>query len=1732
MKKVNNFRKMGMIIAFIMMCAMILNPIATAQEFSDLRPDYWCYNKIVDFEERGYVTGYDDGEFKPDRTITRAEYVTIVNNFFGYATSAENTTKFLDVSEDDWFAPYVSEAVERGYISGYPDGTFRPYEPIRRQEATVILSKILNIADEDYPVDHEDGLAQYDDGGEVEDWAYKAVHSYSVYNFINGYEDNTIRLFRDVTRAETVQLLNTVEEKVVIDRDNKTNEIKSRPSGHTKRTATPVITVVETNDNNSWYNEMESEDGGVNVKVTTTTTNATITVKVNGEVISTTSFETEGTGVIFNLPEGEYEIVATATRSKYKTSYEAKSNVGVDVTVPKVSGKVGDMGVFLSATDNLSGIDTIQYAWFVKDTEDYKRVSNWAELEDYVELPKEAQNYYIGVKGSDIAGNIIDGGLRDSTIDDNVTDGKTDEPYEIVNEARVIEGTDEEQSPEDEPSITEFAITYYKNDGTDVDYVQKLTADATVLKGAIFSRDQYKLIGWAEIATGNKTYDLGEAVNFTENKDLYAVWQLNEPGDEPVVVEVKGTLTIHYIYEENEAKAAEDYTSSLKYGEEYNVPSPEIVGYAADMAAVSGVIEKDKTEISVKYKANTYTVSYNANGGENAPSNQEKIHGKDLILTSDIPLYTGYTFAGWTTNQDGTGDNYAAEAIYAVNASVTLYAKWVPGTGTKYTVYHYFENVNDTNYTLYKTESDKVGTTDAEITLANEKIAIVGGTYKQGSLTEGGDVATTTTISSDGTTKIYLYYSRNTYTLTLDKNPNVSSVSGEGIYKYGASVSIDATIGSANGYTYSFTDWTSSDSSLVQNQTTKSATMKMPAGDVTLTANASKTAIPYKISYELDEGAVSETNPIVYTVESETITLKNPTKEGYTFVGWTGTGLNSATTTVTIPTGSWGDRKYTASWKVVIATLTVDPNGGIWETYTTSQNYTQNYNTTKNISDPTEPTGYTIEFDTNGGNEIAPITQEIDFKKWILTGKGKLEGKTYTFGSGNATLKAEYDEKSVILPTPKKAGYDFEGWYEDVKLTGNGLSAGEYIPTASIMLYAKWTEKAPDFVVSKESNYPIEGVNAEAGDTITYTIKVTNKGEKSENIVITDNLNGKTLTNVKNISDGGVLENNIITWKLTVDAGKTIKVTFKASIPDEAKTGSVIENTAVISARDSKVFNTNSLENSIEQTVSTNGVQVAEELPNMNVVLVMDLSGSMLMKLKNDNYAEDGEISRIAVAKTAAANFVENLYQKANSNERITFTLVGFNSEEVDEEWSCGMAEHTHSILECGIKNWRCPYGYAHTHKNNCKLLPVKYTGANVITFDSNGKEVRTATRENYDDLIEEIVNNVQAKYDHGTYMDTAMKVVDKEFDELDDEYPNAKNIVILLADGDYEGTRPFNTVDSIKSKKNHNAKFYTIGFGPDASKPKKDAYKTLKKISSNDTVYISNDLESLIGNFNKILDNILTTDNAQSSKGKIEFIMTTSNYYPIVVEYKDPKGVKQEITITDDSELATNHITIVDNKLSWDISGDNYAGCTELKISYNKIDDGGIVTTSLIQELYNTAIKSIELNIQPVVDVEPEVEEELKEDKPVDDSSSDTLTSVQESEDKTKNEEDENISNESTDDSIQVTEIEEAEDEIKVEELEDVVPEQVVEDLAGAEEGIDETKKAEPEQKGDDEGSTEEKTDAEPEEEPVETTNSTQPTENGEEQPNEEQQNEEQQNEEQPNEEQTVTEQSIVSEN
>ena len=108
---------------------------------------------------------------------------------------------------------------------------------------------------------------------------------------------------------------------------------------------------------------------------------------------------------------------------------------------------------------------------------------------------------------------------------------------------------------------------------------------------------------------------------------------------------------------------------------------------------------------------------------------------------------------------------------------------------------------------------------------------------------------------------------------------------------------------------YIFNGWTGSNGDVPQ------IDIVIPKGSIgALTFNANWTFDNYTITYNLNGGTVSEDNPTAYTSTTETFTLNNPTKDGYSFTGWTGTGLSEPTMTVTIEKGTIGNKEYTANW--------------------------------------------------------------------------------------------------------------------------------------------------------------------------------------------------------------------------------------------------------------------------------------------------------------------------------------------------------------------------------------------------------------------------------------------------------------------------------------------------------------------------------------------------------------------------------------------------------------------------------------------------------------------------------------------------------------------------------------------------------------------------------------------------------------------------------------------------
>ena len=253
------------------------------------------------------------------------------------------------------------------------------------------------------------------------------------------------------------------------------------------------------------------------------------------------------------------------------------------------------------------------------------------------------------------------------------------------------------------------------------------------------------------------------------------------------------------------------------------------------------------------------------------------------------------------------------------------------------------------------------------------------------------------------------------------------------------------------------------------------------------TVVAGFTPITYTLTYDLAKGSVATANPATYTIETATFTLNNPTREGYNFAGWTGTGLTEATTTVTIAKGSTGERSYTATWTPINYDITLTLDGGT----------------------ATNPATYTIESDDITLNN--PTKTGYTFKGWKLNGEGEammsvtiangsMGNKAYTAtwqinqytitfdsngGSTVPSITQDFATAVTAPAAPTREGYTFTGWNQDVPTT---------IPAENVTLTAQWTINQYTITFNTNGGTTIDPIKQDYNSAVTAPANPTREG--------------------------------------------------------------------------------------------------------------------------------------------------------------------------------------------------------------------------------------------------------------------------------------------------------------------------------------------------------------------------------------------------------------------------------------------------------------------------------------------------------------------------------------------------------------------------------------------------------------------------------------------------------------
>lgn len=167
--------------------------------FSDI-DNHWAKEWIKNAVGLGFVSGYEDGTFKPDRTITRAEFSTMLNK--AMKIEITENINFSDVREKEWFYKEIQKSVAAGFFSGYENNTFRPNNPIKREEVAKVVAGAITTGN----IDGE-GATLLKDYSTIQEWAKNSVNT--VYNkgYILGYPDKTYMPSKALTRAEAVKII-------------------------------------------------------------------------------------------------------------------------------------------------------------------------------------------------------------------------------------------------------------------------------------------------------------------------------------------------------------------------------------------------------------------------------------------------------------------------------------------------------------------------------------------------------------------------------------------------------------------------------------------------------------------------------------------------------------------------------------------------------------------------------------------------------------------------------------------------------------------------------------------------------------------------------------------------------------------------------------------------------------------------------------------------------------------------------------------------------------------------------------------------------------------------------------------------------------------------------------------------------------------------------------------------------------------------------------------------------------------------------------------------------------------------------------------------------------------------------------------------------------------------------------------------------------------------------------
>ncbi len=1023
-----------------------------------------------------------------------------------------------------------------------------------------------------------------------------------------------------------------------------------------------------------------------------------------------------------------------------------------------------------------------------------------------------------------------------------------------------------------------------------------------------------------------------------------------------------------------------------------NKPTEEV---ETKVANITGVKSVDKSTAKVGDTL-TYTIKLtNSGNGDGKVTVTDEIPTGTRIKDENTTGYNKETNTMTWSNVEvkaGKSVKLTLEVVVEDNISIIKNIAYVDGnkipeepeTSVRhhYTVEHYTENL-DGKYS--KVEKDTVVSEDVEI---GTKVSYEVKKYEGFEYDESQTVNKDATVPDNNNLVVKLYYTRNSYKVTYEYEGTVpagaSNLPEEATYKYGANVTV-AEEATAPGYTFS--GWDKEDFTMpaedvvikgsftantdtqykvehyLQDLDGNSYTLKDTetlAGTTDTTATATPKQYPgftydstvegtktegvitgdgqlvlklyytrnnYKVTYEYEgtppSGASALPTEETYKYGASVTVAEDATAPGYKFSGWDHEDFTMPAEDVVIK-GSFEARNDT-KYRVEHYLENLNDEGFTLEE---GKDYAATTDT-KVTAEPKEYPGFTFDSTVVGTKT-----------EGIVTGDGQLVLKlyyvraTYTYtihyfyngvedeGKQEGPFQAKFGEKVNSYRDKSE-----EGKYTQYDITSSNKTEEAILVIGTGENFINVYYGTPEVSINKDVSSKVANV----GDTLDYTITVSENRKlvNARNIKVTDNLPSELDVIADSITSGGKLNDakTEIEWNIAeLEKGNNVELKFTARIKPNS-IGKTISNTANLGGTTSGDSNT------VTTTVSELKAAVKEVKKGttgkdaVNIVLVMDLSYSM-----KSNKTSDG-VTRLEAAKTAATKFINSIYTK-DPKSKVTVTVLTFNS-----------ANPLTTIKYVGTE--RCTNNdILHLHWNCKNIDGVWYSKweENTVEIPYSGtSKLGFADKSNYTSLVEEI-NEITLPNENpgpglGTNVSAALDLTKTTVADLEENHSENSNVVILLSDGapttSYSGNSSWNNYEGLRNQASEikgnpiTTEFYSIQFGTEDG-----AYDLLRAMSSNNTVYTSNSINSLVENFTNILDQNTTKDPIDTVNGK--YTTTLSN--PLVVDADNLITVTYKgTTLFTCKSLPSNGLTYdsTTKTITWDIN------------AWNAVEDHTKVTTN-----------------------------------------------------------------------------------------------------------------------------------------------------------------------------------------